>query len=125
MVITSAENQRVLGTPHLIGAFCGEFSVGCVRALSGGGAQGGKRLRKQLRTLRTDTVMRPSSLISRPADGVDHRRSCHSLPSSIGGDSGWAHFGHPSHSTSADRVVWRTAAKGCWETAILGPSAHP
>ena len=65
MVITSAENQRVLGTPHLIGAFCGEFSVGCVRALSGGGAQGGKRLRKQLRTLRTDTVMRPSSLISR------------------------------------------------------------
>ena len=52
VVIMSAENQHVLGTPHLIGAFCGEVSVGCVGAIRGGsyrgGPQGTERLSKQL-----------------------------------------------------------------------------
>ena len=57
-------------------------------------------------------------------DQVDHRRSCHSLPSSIGG----IRVGHVSGTLLILPVpigwVWRAAAKVCWETAILGPSAR-
>ena len=64
VVIMSAENQHVLGTPHLIGAFCGEVSVGCVGAIRGAARTGAARRAPSAcansscnRTLRTDTVM--------------------------------------------------------------------